>query len=211
MIHYQLYLRACVHVLACSYAVGDVVKGVPELTPVAVKSGQLLARRLFAKKELVEGGGLAQELMDYERVCTTVFTPVEYSCCGLTEEEALARYGDEEGCVDVHHASLYPLEANLSPVPYAGGGDFGLAHSKAKMEGYCKAISVPAEGGRVVGLHYLGPHAGEVMQGFGVAMRMGMTVRDLQSTVGIHPTSAESVVKLRITKASGKDVSQPGC
>jgi thioredoxin reductase (NADPH) len=191
--------------------VGDVVKGVPELTPVAVKAGHLLARRLFAKQSGVEGGGFAQELMDYERVCTTVFTPVEYSCCGLTEEEALARYGDKEGCLDVHHTSLHPLEANLSPVPYAGGGDFGFTQSQAKKGGYCKAISVPAEGGRVVGLHYLGPHAGEVMQGFGVAMRMGMTIRDLQSTVGIHPTSAESVVKLRTTKTSGEDVSQPGC
>jgi pyruvate/2-oxoglutarate dehydrogenase complex dihydrolipoamide dehydrogenase (E3) component len=67
------------------------------------------------------------------------------------------------------------------------------------------------QGNRVVGLHYLGPHAGEIMQGFAVAMKMGMTVEDLRGTVGIHPTSAESVVKLWTTKASGEDVSMPGC
>ena len=62
-----------------------------------------------------------------------------------------------------------------------------------------------------MGLHFLGPHAGEVMQGFGVAMKMGMTLDDLQGTVGIHPTCAEDVVKLKITKSSGEDVEVSGC
>lgn len=35
------------------------------------------------------------------------------------------------------------------------------------------------------------------MQGFGVAMKMGLTKRQLDSTVGIHPTSAEELVTMR--------------
>jgi len=50
-----------------------------ELTPTAIKAGMLLARRLY-------GGG--QELMDYTNVPTTVFTPLEYGCVGLSEEDA---------------------------------------------------------------------------------------------------------------------------
>lgn len=61
------------------FAIGDVVLGRPELTPTAIKCGQLLSKRLFAG---------ATELMDYEFVATTVFTPIEYGCIGYSEEDA---------------------------------------------------------------------------------------------------------------------------
>jgi len=61
------------------YAVGDVLYGQLELTPVAIRAGKLLSERLFAGKT---------ELMDYVNVCTTVFTPLEYGCCGYSEEDA---------------------------------------------------------------------------------------------------------------------------
>jgi len=63
------------------YAIGDVIYGQLELTPVAIKAGKLLSNRLFAG---------ATEKMDYVGVPTTVFTPLEYGCCGLTEDEAKA-------------------------------------------------------------------------------------------------------------------------
>lgn len=65
------------------YAVGDVLEGRPELTPVAIHAGRLLARRMFAA---------AAQHMDYENIATTVFTPLEYGCVGLSEETATARY-----------------------------------------------------------------------------------------------------------------------
>lgn len=69
------------------YAVGDVLEARPELTPVAILAGRLLARRVFSN---VVG---ARDLhMDYENVATTVFTPLEYGCVGLSEEAATARY-----------------------------------------------------------------------------------------------------------------------
>ena len=67
-------------------------KGCPELTPVAIQAGVVLARRLF---------GGSKEPMDYVNVCTTVFTPIEYSCVGLSEDDAIAKYGCDG--VEVYH------------------------------------------------------------------------------------------------------------
>jgi pyruvate/2-oxoglutarate dehydrogenase complex dihydrolipoamide dehydrogenase (E3) component len=62
------------------YAIGDVAEGRLELTPTAIMAGKLLALRLFAKSTI---------LMNYRYVPTTVFTPLEYGCCGYSEEAAI--------------------------------------------------------------------------------------------------------------------------
>jgi len=85
------------------YAVGDVMDGCPELTPVAIQAGVALARRLF---------GGSKEPMDYINICTTVFTPIEYSCVGLSEEDAIEKFG-EDG-IEVYHREFLPLEWSLS-------------------------------------------------------------------------------------------------
>lgn len=59
----------------------------------------------------------------------------------------------------------------------------------------------------MLGMHYLGPNAGEVMQGFGVAMKLGVTKADLDRTVGIHPTVAEEFCLLKKTKNEDPDKS----
>merc|ERR1712039_473124 len=84
------------------YAIGDVIDGKPELTPVAIQAGKLLARRLF---------GGSNKIMDYTDIATTVFTPIEYGCVGYTEEEAHQKLGKER--VLVYHATQLPLEWNL--------------------------------------------------------------------------------------------------
>uniref|UniRef100_A0A8C0AHP3 thioredoxin-disulfide reductase (NADPH) n=1 Tax=Bos mutus grunniens TaxID=30521 RepID=A0A8C0AHP3_BOSMU len=81
------------------YAIGDVAEGRPELTPTAIMAGRLLAQRL---------SGRTSDLMDYSSVPTTVFTPLEYGCVGLSEEAAVARHGEEH--VEVYHAFYKPLE-----------------------------------------------------------------------------------------------------
>ena len=68
------------------FAIGDVLDDKPELTPVAIQAGKLLARRI---------AGVSDVLTDYVNVCTTVFTPLEYGCCGLSEEDAIAKHGQE--------------------------------------------------------------------------------------------------------------------
>ena len=37
----------------------------------------------------------------------------------------------------------------------------------------------------------VGPNAGEITQGYSVAMRMGATKADFDATIGIHPTCSE--------------------
>lgn len=168
------------------YAIGDVMDGCPELTPVAIHAGKMLARRLF--------GGSTQP-MDYRNVCTTVFTPLEYGTVGYSEDEAMEEL-DKDNLV-VYHKYFVPLEWSISP-------------SRGDHQGFCKAI-VDKTTGKVLGLHYLGPNAGEVMQGFGTAMKLGCTFDDIIETVGIHPTCAEEFTTLSITKDSGEDAAAGGC
>lgn len=65
--------------------------------------------------------------------------------------------------------------------------------------------------GNVLGMHYAGPNAGEVMQGYAVAMRQGLTYKTLTRTVGIHPTVSEEFTNLKITKSSGQNPEKQGC
>lgn len=168
------------------YVIGDVMDGCPELTPVAIHAGKMLARRLF-------GGSTAP--MDYRNICTTVFTPLEYGTVGYSEDDALAEFGKEN--VIVYHKFFIPLEWSISP---------NRGHSR----GFCKAV-VDKSSNKVLGLHYLGPNAGEVMQGFGTAMKLGCTFDDIVETVGIHPTTAEEFTTLSVTKDSGEDAAAGGC
>lgn len=64
---------------------------------------------------------------------------------------------------------------------------------------------------RVVGFHILAPNAGEITQGIGIAMKCGMTKAQLDSCVGIHPTTAEDCIGLKYTKENDGDVTKSGC
>jgi len=168
------------------YAVGDVLDGQPELTPLAIQSGMLLSRRL-AK--------VSEELTDYDNVPTTVFTPLEYGCVGLSEEDAIKKYGEED--LEVYHKNFWPLEWTLPKRP--------------DNACYAKMICVKSQQERVVGLHYLGPNAGEVTQGFAGMLAMNAKKSDFDRMVGIHPTTAETFTTLTITKGSGVDPAAAGC
>jgi len=168
------------------YALGDVAKGRPELTPTAIFAGKLLAKRLF---------GGSNQIMDYINVPTTVFTPMEYGCIGLSEEDAIKKYGDEN--IEVYHAYFTPLEYYLP--------------EKNLGECYTKIICNKLQNEKIVGFHIFGPNSGEITQGYAVAIRMGATKHDLLNTVGIHPTVSEEIVTVRITKSSGEDPKKTGC
>ncbi|KAJ1448716.1 thioredoxin reductase [Pelagophyceae sp. CCMP2097] len=168
------------------YAIGDVVANEPELTPVAIEAGLRLARRLF---------GDSKEAMDYKLVATTVFTPLEYGVIGLSEEDAKAELG--EANIEVYISEFGALEHAVSPVRF-----FGRSLVRALVD---KSNNV------VIGFHYLGPNAGEITQGFSVAMRMKATYQDFASTVGIHPTAAEEFTNIAVTKASGVSAAKGGC
>uniref|UniRef100_A0A8D0D855 thioredoxin-disulfide reductase (NADPH) n=1 Tax=Sander lucioperca TaxID=283035 RepID=A0A8D0D855_SANLU len=148
------------------YAIGDILEGKWELTPVAIQAGRLLARRLY-------GGSTLK--CDYVNVPTTVFTPLEYGSCGLSEDRATELYGQDN--LEVFHSLFWPLEFTVP----------GRDNNKC----YAKIICNKLDNDRVIGFHYLGPNAGEVTQGFGVAMKCGVTKEQLDATIGIHPTCAE--------------------
>jgi len=171
------------------YAIGDVLQGLPELTPVAIQAGIMLARRMF---------GGSSEAMDYKNIATAVFTPIEYGAIGLSEEEAIEAYGGAN--LEVYHSEFVPLEWSLSP-----------ERQTDTFSGFCKVICDKTANMKIVGMHYLGPNAGEVTQGYGVAMKKGFTFGELSETVGIHPTTSEVFTTLTVTKSSGASAAATGC
>lgn len=152
------------------YALGDVI-GKIELTPVAVKAGRLLSERLF--------NGQTTAKMDYELVPTVVFSHPTIGTMGLSEPEAIAKYG--EANVKVYTSSFAAMYTAVTE------------HRQAtKMKLVCAG-----EDEKVVGLHGIGLGMDEILQGFGVAMKMGASKADFDSCVAIHPTSAEEFVTMR--------------
>jgi len=174
------------HVFVIGDAASEAPAGRPELTPVAIQAGKLLARRLF-------GGGTTH--FDNSWVPTTVFSPLEYGCVGLSEEDALEQYGESR--IEVYHAHYTPLEWTLGDRP------LGVC--------FCKVICDRDDDERVIGLHVCGERAGEIVQGFAVAMRCGATKADLDATIGIHPCDSEQLVHMEVTKRSGASSEVSGC
>lgn len=167
------------------YCIGDIALGRPELTPAAIQAGRALSERLYTDRTAPT---------DYVNIATTVFTPMEYSTCGLSEEAAEEKYG-KDGILTFHKL-FWPLELVLP----------GRQENKC----YMKLITEKATD-KVIGLHYAGPNAGEVMQGFAVAMKMGVTKAIFDDTVGIHPTTAEWFTTLEVNKQSGEELVTSGC
>ena len=186
------------------HAIGDVVEGGLELTPVAVHAGKALANRLFGRSRAQKEAGDGQTL-----VPTTIFTPIEYSVVGLAEEKAVHVHGKDK--IEVYHAYFDPLEYKLSSEREHGQCYIKLVCKRVSEGGYEDGGEVEPSDERVVGMHILGPNAGEMMQGFAVAMRLGITREDILETIGIHPTCAEEIVKVNISKRSGVDPTVSGC
>ncbi|CAF0921456.1 unnamed protein product [Adineta steineri] len=177
------------------YAIGDCIDeqtmppGQPlELTPVAIQAGQLLAKRMFSNSTIK---------MDYYNVPTTVFTPIEYGAIGYSEEDALSKFGEDN--IEIFHSEFVPLE-------------WSICHHRdqVKTMSYCKLI-VDKNTDRVIGFHVLSPNAGEITQGYALGMRLGATKNDFDMTIGIHPTCAENLTTLSVTKSSGDSAAQEGC
>ncbi|RAL11962.1 glutathione-disulfide reductase GLR1 [Aspergillus homomorphus CBS 101889] len=158
------------------YAIGDVT-GQAELTPVAIAAGRQLGNRIFGGPEFKTAK------LSYDNIPTVVFSHPEVGTVGLTEPEAREKYGDDQ--IKVYHTRFTAMYYDLYP-----------AEEKKQNPTEFKLICAgPDE--KVVGLHILGLGCGEMLQGFGVAVKMGATKKDFDSCVAIHPTSAEELVTLR--------------
>ncbi|KAI9797812.1 MAG: Glutathione reductase [Piccolia ochrophora] len=156
------------------YALGDVC-GRVELTPVAIAAGRRLADRLFG------GPDHAHARLDYTNIPSVVFAHPTVGSIGLTEPAAREKYGDEK--IKVYKTSFTAMY-------------YAMMEADEKGPTSYKLICVGDEE-KVVGLHILGSGSDEIMQGFGVAVKMGATKKDFDSCVSIHPTSAEELVTLK--------------
>ncbi len=149
------------------FAIGDVIDRLP-LTPVALAEGQILAHRLFDKSTAT---------MNYENIPTAVFSHPNIGTVGLTEAQARIVCED----VKVFKSRFTPLRHTLS----------------GNSEKTFLKMLVDAKTDKVLGIHMLGPDAGEIIQGLAVAMTAGATKAHFDATLGIHPTTAEEFVTMR--------------
>ncbi|CCH62659.1 hypothetical protein TBLA_0H03780 [Henningerozyma blattae CBS 6284] len=153
------------------YSLGDVVGDV-ELTPMAINAGRKLSNRLFGPEKF------KNQKADYTNVPSVVFSHPEVGSIGLSEKDAIAKYGRDN--LKIYNSSFtamyFAMLEHKSPTRY-----------KLICEG-------PNE--KVVGLHIIGDSSAEILQGFGVAIKMGATKQDFDNCIAIHPTSAEELVTL---------------
>lgn len=149
-------------------ALGDLID-TPELTPVAIAEAMLLVDHHF--------GNVTPEPLDYDRIPTAVFCHPNIGTVGLSEEAALEQLGN----IRVYRTDFRAMKHTLS----------------GSQERTLMKLVVDEATDRVVGAHMVGDDAGEVIQGIAIAVRAGLTKRDFDNTVGIHPTGAEEFVTLR--------------
>jgi glutathione reductase (NADPH) len=149
------------------YAVGDVTDRV-NLTPVAIREGHSFADTVFGGKPWTA---------DHELIPTAVFSQPEIGTVGLTQAEALIRHG----AVDVYRTQFRPMKHTLS----------------GRDEKMLMKVLVEPESDKVVGVHILGPDAGELSQVLGIALKMGARKADFDATMAVHPTAAEELVTMR--------------
>ncbi|MEB3230376.1 MAG: glutathione-disulfide reductase [Leptolyngbyaceae bacterium] len=152
------------------FAVGDCTNRI-NLTPVAINEGRAFADTEFGHKP---------RLMSHENVPTAIFTTPEAGTVGLSEQEAIAQYGEE---------SIQIFRARFRSMYYILPGK----HDEMTL----MKLVVHKESQRVLGAHMVGDHAGEIIQGIAIAVKMGATKADFDATVGIHPSSAEEFVTMR--------------
>ena len=152
------------------YAVGDVTEA-PALTPVAIAAGRKLADRLF--------GGEKSAYLNYDNICSVIFTHPPIGSVGLSEKEAIKQFGSEQ--IKIYKTRFNPMFDALS---------------EEKIPTVMKLVT-QGKNEKIIGLHIIGYGADEMLQGFGVAVKMGACKRDFDNTVAIHPTSSEELITIR--------------
>ena len=157
------------------YAVGDCTSKGYYLTPVALNSGLTLSEFLFGASS-----GKSKKTFEFKNIPSAVFTQPEVATVGLTEEEAL----DQGYELEIYESQFRALKLTLT---------------KSQEKSYMKWV-VCKKTDQLLGCHIIGENAGEILQGFAVAVKNKLTKTQMDQTVGIHPTSAEELVTMRTVK-----------
>ncbi len=153
-------------------AIGDVIDRM-QLTPVAIEEAMCVAHGLFG-----HGG---PRRLSYENIATAVFCQPNIGTVGLTEAQARQRFER----IEVYESTFRPMKHTLT----------------GRAERTFMKLVVDASSDRVIGVHMVGPEAGEIIQGMAVAVTAGATKRQFDATVGIHPTAAEEFVTMGEARA----------
>jgi glutathione reductase (NADPH) len=144
---------------------------------VAIAAGRTLSNRLFGPPHL------SKSHLAYENIPTVVFAHPEVGTIGMTEPQAILRYGKEN--IKVYHTKFSAMFYDIFP-----------PEEKKKNPTEFKIVCEGPEE-KIVGLHLIGLGVGEMLQGFGVAVKMGARKQDFDSCVAIHPTSGEELVTMK--------------
>ena len=144
---------------------------------MAIAAGRQLSNRLFGPPHL------SKSFLSYSNIPTVVFAHPEVGTIGLTEPQAISKFGKDN--IKIYHSKFTALQYTI----------FDAEDKKTNPTEFKIVCEGPEE--KVVGLHLLGVGVGEMLQGFGVAVKMGATKRDFDACVAIHPTSAEEVVTMK--------------
>ena len=149
------------------WAVGDVTDRI-NLTPVAIREGAAFSETEFYGRPTS---------FDHEMVASAVFSQPPVGAVGLSEADARHKFGK----VDIYRAVFRPMKAT-----FYGGAERMLM----------KLIVDPATD-KLLGCHIVGPDAPEMIQMAAIALKMGATKAQWDSTCAVHPTAAEELVTMR--------------
>ena len=150
------------------FAVGDCTDR-KQLTPVALSEGRAFADTTFSDYAWT---------VDYDSVPSAICCRPEAASVGVTEQQAQTQLGDAVRC---YQSEFQPLFHSLSG-----------QNEKALIK-----LIVNGENDRVIGIHIVGDHAAEILQGFALAMKQGITKQELDRAIGIHPSSGEELFSIR--------------
>ncbi len=149
------------------WAVGDVTDRI-NLTPVAIREGAAFAQTEFYANPTT---------FDHDMVASAVFSQPPVGSVGLSESDARRAHGE----VDIYFSRFRPMKETF----YGG-------EERAMIK-----LVVAAESQQIVGCHVVGPDAPEIIQMAAVALKMGVTKAQWDSTCAVHPTLSEELVTMR--------------
>lgn len=149
------------------WAVGDVTDRI-NLTPVAIREGAAFAQTEFYSNPTT---------FDHDMVASAVFSQPPVGAVGLSEADARRLHGK----IDIYLSRFRPMKTTFY------GGD----------ERCLIKLVVQAGTEKILGCHVVGPDAPEIIQMAAVALKMGVTKPQWDSTCAVHPTLAEELVTMR--------------
>ena len=150
------------------FALGDVTDRL-QLTPVAIKEAAALAATQFND---------TPTLVNYENIPTAVFSQPTIGTAGLTETQAVEKFGDD---IQIFKSEYRSMKFTLSGRP-----------ERSLMK-----LITQKSTDRVIGVHMIGPDSAEIIQGIAIAMKCGATKAQFDATVAVHPSSAEEFVLMK--------------